>query len=256
MSEFWGIVLLISSVMAGGRLVLFLEQRNGTNLIKPLLSFSGGFLISIAFIHFIPEIYAKHSESIGVYILVGFLVQLILEYFSGGIEHGHMHPHKHGGIPVVLFISLSIHSILEGIPIEAEFHREVADLAECAHAELSHHGHHHHTAGQSLLFGVVFHNIPVAIALTTLLIKSGWRRRNVLIVLGLFALTAPIGIFIGHFAPHIFEGYTADIILAIVVGMFLHISTTIIFETSEGHRFNLMKLVTLLAGAGLGFLFH
>lgn len=252
MSEFWGIVLLISSVMAGGGLVLLLEQRNGTNLIKPLLSFSGGFLISIAFIHFIPEIYAKHSESIGVYILVGFLVQLILEYFSGGIEHGHMHPNKTGGVPVVLFISLSIHSILEGIPIEAEFHKDILAIAH------DHHGHHHnhHTAGQSLLFGVVFHNIPVAIALTTLLIKSGWRRRNVVLVLGLFALTAPIGIFIGHFAPHFFEGYTADIILAIVVGMFLHISTTIIFETSEGHRFNLMKLVTLLAGAGLGFLFH
>ena len=29
-----------------------------------------------------------------------------------------------------------------------------------------------------------------------------------------------------------------NIILAIVVGMFLHISTTIIFETSENHKFN------------------
>ena len=252
MSEFWGVILLIFSVLFGGGLVLALEKSNGTNLIKPLLSFSGGFLISIAFIHFIPDIYAKHSESIGVYILIGFLVQLFLEYFSGGIEHGHMHPSKNGNIPIVLFISLSIHSILEGIPLEAEFHPELIS------AHLHDHSHHHHSHGngQSLLFGVVFHNIPVAIALMTLLLRSGWKKWSAFLILFAFSLTAPIGIFIGHNAPTIFDGYTADIILAIVVGMFLHISTTIIFETSEGHRFNLMKLITLLAGAFLGFWFH
>ena len=253
MSEFWGIVLLISSVLLGGGLVLVLEKNNGTKLIKPLLSFSGGFLISIAFIHFIPEIYSKHSESIGVYILIGFLVQLFLEYFSGGIEHGHMHPSKSGNIPIVLFISLSIHSILEGIPLESEFHSELIS----AHLHDHHHDHNHsHGSGQSLLFGVIFHNIPVAIALTTLLLRSGWKKWSTMLILFAFSLTAPIGIFIGHNAPHVFEGYVADVILAIVVGMFLHISTTIIFETSEGHRFNLMKLVTLLAGAFLGFWFH
>jgi zinc transporter ZupT len=254
MSEFLGISLLISSVLFGGGLVLFLENRNGTKLIKPLLSFSGGFLISIAFIHFIPEIYAKHNESIGVYILIGFLVQLFLEYFSGGIEHGHMHVNKKGNIPIVLFISLSIHSILEGIPLDAEFHKDIAHLHAHAH---EHAGHHHgEKSGQSLLFGVIFHNIPVAIALTTLLLRSGWKKWSSFVILFAFALTAPIGILIGHTSPELFQGFTADAILAIVVGMFLHISTTIIFETSEGHRFNLMKLVTLLAGAFLGFWFH
>ena len=161
----------------------------------PLFNKIGGFLISIAFIHFIPEIYAKHSESIGVWILVGFLVQLVLEYFSGGIEHGHMHPSKNGNIPIVLFISLSIHSILEGIPLEAEFHPEL--ISSHLH---DHDGHHHHSHGsvQSLLFGVIFHNIPVAIALTTLLLKSGWKKWSTLLILFAFSMTAPIGIFIGH----------------------------------------------------------
>ena len=39
--------------------------------------------------------------------------------------------------------------------------------------------------------------------------------------------------------------------LALVVGMFLHISTTIIFETNENHRFNLAKLTAILLGVGL-----
>jgi hypothetical protein len=42
-----------------------------------------------------------------------------------------------------------------------------------------------------------------------------------------------------------------NVLLAIVVGMFLHISTTIIFEASENHRFNLMKLVSIIVGVAL-----
>ena len=42
-----------------------------------------------------------------------------------------------------------------------------------------------------------------------------------------------------------------NMILAVVVGMFLHISTTIIFETTENHKFNLLKLVSILVGVTL-----
>jgi hypothetical protein len=38
--------------------------------------------------------------------------------------------------------------------------------------------------------------------------------------------------------------------MAVVVGIFLHISTTILFESSENHRFNLIKFVVILMGAG------
>jgi hypothetical protein len=44
-----------------------------------------------------------------------------------------------------------------------------------------------------------------------------------------------------------------SILLAIVVGMLLHISTTIIFETSENHRFNFAKLIAILLGVSLSF---
>ena len=44
-----------------------------------------------------------------------------------------------------------------------------------------------------------------------------------------------------------------SIILAIVVGIFLHLSTTIIFETSENHKVNLIKLLSILSGFALAF---
>ena len=66
-----------------------------------------------------------------------------------------------------------------------------------------------------------------------------------------FGMMTPVGALIGlKFTPEQF-GLDLHIILAVVVGMFLHISTTIIFETSENHKFNLLKLVSILIGCGL-----
>ena len=42
--------------------------------------------------------------------------------------------------------------------------------------------------------------------------------------------------------------------MAFVIGIFMHISTTILFESSDIHRFNLAKLGAIAAGTGLGFL--
>ena len=42
--------------------------------------------------------------------------------------------------------------------------------------------------------------------------------------------------------------------LALAIGMLLHISTTIIFESTPDHRFNAKRFVTVLAGAALAFI--
>jgi hypothetical protein len=37
-------------------------------------------------------------------------------------------------------------------------------------------------------------------------------------------------------------------ISAIAIGIFLHISTTILFESAEGHKFNITKLLIIILG--------
>jgi zinc transporter ZupT len=228
---------LILSVVSGGLIVLFLERKNQQQLIKLSLAFSGGFLLAIAFTHFLPELYADNSFSIGVWILMGFLVQLFLEYFSGGIEHGHIHVHGHRKIPYALLLSLSVHSFIEGIPLAGFGHE-------------SGHDHHHH---ESLLLGILLHQLPVAIALMTLLRQSNLSLQKSWFLLGVFGLMTPMGMFLGWIMESNGEFAYMDVLLAIVVGMFLHISTTIIFETSENHKFNLAKLTAILLGVGLSF---
>jgi zinc transporter ZupT len=233
MIDLLNIVLLIAAVVLGGAIVSIMDGMKQKQVIKIMLAFSGGFLLSIAFVHFLPELYESDTPySIGIFILIGFLIQLFLEYFSGGIEHGHIHVHKNNRIPWALFISLSIHSFIEGIPL--------------AGGEVN--AHHDHLSAQSLLLGILFHQTPVAIALMTLLKGSGITNTKSWIILISFSLMTPMGLVFGKFAHNAIDTLSMNLLLAIVVGMFLHISTTIIFEASENHRFNLIKLISIIIG--------
>lgn len=235
---------LVASVFLGGGLVLWLQQNQNSQLIKLMLAFSGGFLLSIAFIHFIPELYEHAHGEIGVYILIGFLIQLILEFFSGGIEHGHIHSHKGSKLPITLVVALSVHALLEGVPLG----NQLAGI-EIATS-------HHHDSDHSLFLGILFHRLPVAIALMTLLTTTNLTKAKSWIYLSLFAITTPTGVLIGMNAGNFMEDFNFNILLAIVVGMLLHISTTIIFETSENHKFNFIKLIAIFTGCALAFLMH
>ena len=240
LNSFIVISSFVGAVILGGVTVVYLQATNKTQLIKLLLAFSGGFMLSIAFTHFIPELYSNKTATIGYFILLGFLVQLLLEFFSGGIEHGHVHIHKDEKMPWALFISLSLHSVIEGVPL--------GNILE----GMGHSDAHDHDLN-SLFFGILFHQIPVAIALMTLLIKSNSSKLKAWIILISFAIMTPMGVLIGLSVPAENLGLSEDIILAIVVGIFLHISTTIIFETSENHKFNLMKLLSILIGCSFAF---
>ena len=237
MNIWLNIFFLLGAVVIGGLLVTFLERSNRQQIIKLSLAFSGGFLLSIAFVHFLPELYHDHKTGIGIWVLGGFLVQLLLEYMSGGIEHGHVHVHAPRKIPYMLLLSLSVHSFIEGIP-----------LADIGHHVDSHPGDHH----ESLLVGIVLHQLPVAIALMTLLRLTQLSSQRSWLILMIFGLMTPLGLLTGTFGVRVASDYM-DYLLALVVGMFLHISTTIIFETNENHKFNLAKLLAILLGAALTF---
>lgn len=236
------IALLILVVIGPGLATYQLKKLN-PNSIKLLLSFSGGFLLSIAFIHFIPELYAKGSEQIGFFILCGFLIQVILEFLSKGIEHGHAHVHPKTSAFMIMMIGLSIHAFIEGIPLAGDYHG---------------HDHHDHHGSFTIFTGIMIHKLPVAISLTTLMLSSKLNLKSIMGYLSLFAIMAPLGLITGKFLFHegIVEHDVLDKIFAIVIGMFLHISTTIIFESSEGHKFNLYKFLSIVLGFGIAIAIH
>lgn len=218
-------IILILTVFAG-LFVAYALNGKEFKYLSLLLAFSGAFLLAITLFELLPEVYTIPSKEIGVYIVLGILLQICLEFFSKGAEHGHVHIHSETKrFPLLLFLSLSLHAGLEGFPI-ADNH--------------------------SMFIGVLIHKLPIAMILSLFFIKAGYKRSTTIIFLVLFALMTPMGAFI---ASNSF--ITPDVLTkinALVIGIFLHVSTTILFESSRDHKFNLAKLLTIILGFLLAYI--
>jgi zinc transporter ZupT len=103
----------------------------------------------------------------------------------------------------------------------------------------------HHT-GENLLWAIIVHKIPIAIVLTTFLIQTNYSKKIIFIFLFFFGLMSPLGVFLGNKINFFTHYYTE--ITALIIGVFLHISTIILFESSENHKFNLQKFTAILLG--------
>jgi zinc transporter ZupT len=217
-------ILPLLSVLIGYIISLFLKPSSSTGF-QLLLSFSGAYLLSVTVFEMLPDVYQSDSNGIGLFIMLGLLLQIILEFLSKGAEHGHLH-HDEGSsqFPVVLLISLCIHSFLEGFPLNNS---------------------------EDLLYGVSIHKIPVAAILSAFLLHSNIGKIKTGLFLGIFALMTPLGSWTqGYFEQ--LDQYS-HFINAIVIGIFLHVSTTILFEASKNHKFNASKLGVIIFGIILAY---
>ncbi len=232
-------LLLLSSIVLGA-LSVFLFKLYEPRHVKLLNAFTGAYLLCLTVLHLLPELYhaegaaAKHAEiRIGILILAGFFTQIALDVISMGVEHGHAHDLHEHHLPIGIMAGLCLHAFVEAMALgNARTHYDPASR-------------------RLLLYSIVLHNYPVSIALLGMLLQSGIRRSSALLALALFAAMAPIGMTI---SGHSFLAHYSRELTAFVIGIFMHISTTILFESSDIHRFNLAKLAAIIVGTGLGFL--
>ena len=243
------ILVLFLTPLLSGLLIYLIPQGRRTNF-KLLLVFAGSYLFAITVIHILPELYIQHSDfkSIGLFVLGGFFLQQLLEYFTSGIEHGHIHTsedhshhdhHDHGHhhhksmSAIVLLIALCVHAFLEGgMLAQPVTMGPVYDV-------------------NAILLGIALHRAPAAFALMTVLaFQLNSRKKAIPYLIG-FSLAAPIGLFLSTYLAdrEILTASGLIYLYALVSGNFLHISTTIVFESSPEHRFNALKMVVAVIGA-------
>lgn len=217
-------ILPLIAVVLGYLISLFLKPSSSTGF-QLLLSFSGAFLLAVTVFELLPEVYESGDEKIGLFIMLGLLVQIFLEFLSKGVEHGHMHHHEETArFPLLLLFSLSLHSLLEGFPLNKS---------------------------DELLHGVVIHKIPVAAILSSFLLHSKVGKPKLFLFLIIFGIMTPLGSWI-HSTFGELESY-AIYINSVVIGIFLHVSTTILFEASKNHSFNVSKLAVVIIGILLAY---
>ena len=102
----------ILSVVFGVAIVLLYSKSKPLNL-KLFLAFSGAFLLSTTIFELLPEVYQHvDTKQIGVFIMGGILLQILLEFYSKGAEHGHLHHHDSNTEVSMVFIYKSRNSCL------------------------------------------------------------------------------------------------------------------------------------------------
>ncbi|MGZ3867117.1 MAG: ZIP family metal transporter [Bacteroidia bacterium] len=242
MQAFIYMALLSLPILLAGVVMFYIKLSE--NRLKVILAFSAAYLLALSFLHLIPEVFASQpARQAGLWIIAGFFIQVLLEFFSSGIEHGHAHIHSHDHkIPFVLLFGLYLHSFIEGLPLSGIF--SAGDVFQ-------------NKSLLSFLAGITLHNIPISIAFTGLLLHEHVIKNKIVIYLLLFSAMAPLGAFAGHMIGKALPDFTqlSSVFTALVIGIFLHIATTIIFESSEkNHRYHISKLFSILLGLALAWL--
>ena len=218
--------------------------------------FGGAFLFASCFINLVPHMFLGDEPyrfvtsgihfKIAAAVMLGFLIQLLLEQLTKGAEHGHNHcpcceeekeaeehhheHHSHSGHchndsvhPVAgLIIGLSIHAFLEGMPM--------IDLDGDIH--------------QGLLYGIVLHNIPIALVLIGLFMHNGYGFWRSFALLAIFAVMTPLGSLCNLYLMPDNE-ILQSLLMGVVVGILLHVSVSILF-VHDHNNFSWAKFALIL----------
>lgn len=236
----YNFLLFALTVLGGSSSLLFTPTRKiGDNLV---LAFSGSFLLGITLLHLLPETFEEMGRAAGRFLLIGFFLQLLIQRLTHGMEHGHIHQvhtgnpkekghERHAHFPVLtIVIGLTAHAFMEGIPLGYNYRGSATS--------------------SSLYFAVAAHKLPEAMLVTTLIAqqkgtKSAW------IFLTLFAAVTPMAsiacVYLGQ--TYFFASRIIECVIPIVAGAFIHISTTIFFESgTRHHTLSRPRLTAILVG--------
>lgn len=237
------LIVLFFTPLFSGLLIYLIPSSKNTNF-KLILVFAGSYLFAITVTHILPELYSLHQEAklIGLFVLAGFFLQQLLEYFTSGVEHGHIHTHDHSHShshnhqsvsALVLLMALCVHAFLEGGMLAQPV--RLGSMYDM----------------NAILLGIALHRAPAAFALMAVLTSQLHSNTKALPHLITFSMAAPFGLLLSTYfvESEIISEAGLIYLYALVCGNFLHISTTIVFESSPEHRFNAKKMAVAIFGA-------
>ncbi len=216
-------LLLVASVLVGAALAFSFQAKFQPHL-NTLLTLSGGFLLAVTLSEMLPESYVSMGKQAAFWVVVGWLIQIVIESFSQGFEHGHA-AHFTDQNRRIVITALFVHAIFDGIPARSHPY---------------------------FLYAVLLHKIPISFMLVGLLMRERVSKMQLFLSLGVFAAAAPLGAYLDTLYWFV---KNQRAILATASGAFLQISATILLEsTGKHHQIKRVKAIALLIGLSLGLI--
>jgi zinc and cadmium transporter len=233
---FYLAIILIGSLV-GGMLPLAGNWSRRSLLIP--VAFSGGILLGAAFFDMIPESAPLLGKWLGIPLLAGFLTIFVLERFvlvHPYPEHAGAHGHaRHIHLGITAYAGLSFHSLLDGLAISSTYNRP--DL------------------GGVVLLAVLFHKIPDAFALASLLLLDRWTPRAIVGWMTLFAFSTPLGAILTWMAIAETDNTMIGAAIALSAGTFLAVATSdVLPQIRRMNNQRIWPLIALLAGLAISWI--
>jgi zinc and cadmium transporter len=221
-------ILLVALPVLVGAGYTYLHALN-KQYAKPISIFTAALLLCITVINFLPEVFehVPNKSYAGIVILLGLLLQLGLERFSNGLEHGHLH--NAGQVKFYIsYVALLLHSFVEGTPLLISVN------------------------GNSLLVGLIVHNVPVTIILMQLIKHLNYSTFTSLSLISMLGISTVGGAFAAQYiTQYTHLAFDVHYVLAFVCGLFLHIGTSLLFEFNRGKQQLVLKLFLVALALGL-----
>lgn len=162
------LLAIVGSVVSlTGGILLLINSKLASKIAKFSGSFAAGALIAAVFFDLLPEALSYSDKSVKFILswtLAGIAAFFILERRLRWFHHHHEHSADKGPktLPAMLVIGDSVHNAIDGAAIAFAY---LADPA----------------LGVVTTIAVAFHEIPQEIGDFGLLLKSGWRRRKIVL---------------------------------------------------------------------------
>lgn len=217
------LLFALFSVSLSGYLLSFVRSRKG--LAEDFVALGAGAMVGVALIHVFPEaVETDHRAALAF--LGGFFFIYLVENFLSVHACVEDHCHYHHA-SLTSWISITAHTLFDGIAIGASF---------AASDEL----------GLLVLLGVAIHQVPVSLALWSILTKAVGSVRGRLSAFALFAAAAPIGALVGKtFFATVPDSAILAFALAFSGGSLLYVGASDLLPTVHRNAKNRALVVTL-----------
>lgn len=175
-------VLIVSIVSLVGVFALSIKEEIIKKYIFIFIGLAVGALLGDAFIHIIPEAFENSLNAVGtsILIIIGILIFFILEKFIHWHHHGedkythtsHIHP-----VGSLVLLSDGMHNLIDGIIIGVSFLASVH-------------------VGIATTIAVILHEIPQEVGDFSILLHSGYKKKQALLLNFISALASVLGVVI------------------------------------------------------------
>jgi len=234
-------VLAVSLISLVGVIGLSLGEARMRRVATVLVSFAVGGLLGDAFIHLIPETFARTGDTLApsLLILVGVLLFFVVEKL---LHHGHeaRHPHRHSlgaRRPALAAVNLAgdaIHNFIDGVLIASSYLSST-------------------TLGVATTVAVLLHEIPQELGDYGVLVHSGLRTRAALLANLATASVAIVGTIAALLVGSVTGIAVTERLVPITAGGFVYIAAAdLIPELQADHSVGGMFVQAVVISFGVG----